>query len=117
MGLKMTPDATAPSRFCVVTTTCETEAAARSLAVSLLKARLAACVQILPIRSLYTWQGEMREEAEALLLIKAKSADWPALEAAIRAAHSYEVPEILRIDVAAGHAPYLDWIAEATSKS
>ncbi|HUZ67806.1 MAG TPA: divalent-cation tolerance protein CutA [Beijerinckiaceae bacterium] len=111
----MTGEAALTSPFCLVTTTCETEASARSLATILLTAHLAACVQIMPVRSLYSWQGELRDEAEALLLIKAKSADWPALEAAIRAAHSYEVPEILAFEIAAGHAPYLAWIAESTA--
>jgi len=101
----------------MVVTTCGDEASARTIARALVEDRLAACVQMLPISSVYSWRGEVREEGEVLLLIKARSADWPALEKTLRAAHSYEVPEILRFDAAAGHAAYLDWIAQATSKA
>jgi len=101
----------------MVVTTCGDEASARAIARALVEDRLAACVQMLPISSVYSWRGEVREEGEVLLLIKAQAADWPALERALLAAHSYEVPEILRFDASAGHAPYLDWIAQATSKA
>jgi periplasmic divalent cation tolerance protein len=102
--------------FCVVVTTIDSEAGATALARMALAAKLAACVQIAPIRSLYEWNGELRDEAELLVQMKARVADYDALAAAIRAAHSYEVPEILRLDIAAGDAAYLDWAARATAR-
>jgi periplasmic divalent cation tolerance protein len=102
--------------FCIVQTTIDTEDGARAIARAALDARLAACAQIVPIRSLYTWKGELRDEAELLVQLKARVADYEALHQAIRAAHTYEVPEILRIDIASGHAPYLDWIASSTAR-
>jgi periplasmic divalent cation tolerance protein len=100
--------------FCIVMTTSGSEATTRRIVDRLLGDRLAACVQVLPVRSHFVWNGAVRDEAEELLIIKAKSADYPALEAAIRAAHDYEVPEILQIDVRDGSQSYLDWIRSTT---
>ena len=111
LGRRMTVSA---ADVCVVTTSCANEGDARRLGRALIEARLAACVQILPIRSLYAWRGEICDEPEVLLLIKARRTDWSALEAAIRAGHTYETPEILAFDLLAGHAPYLDWLMDAT---
>ena len=105
-----------PVKFCIVVTTIDSEAGAKELARAALAARLAACVQIAPIRSLYEWNGELRDEPELLVQMKARVEDFGALVAAIRAAHPYEVPEILRLDIAAGDADYLDWAAKATAR-
>ena len=102
------------SDFCVVMTTAASEEAARRLIDAALGQQLAACVQTLPMNSHYLWKGEIMREAEVLLLFKAKTADYPALEAAIRAAHDYETPEILRLDVTAGLPAYLAWIVNST---
>ena len=102
------------SDFCLVMTTASSEAAVRRLIDAALDARLAACVQALPMKSHYVWKGEIMREAETLLLFKAKGADYPALEEAIRTAHDYETPEIIRLDIAAGLPAYLAWIAEST---
>ncbi len=102
------------SDFCVVMTTASSEESARRLIDAALGQQLAACVQTLPMNSHYVWKGEIMREAEVLLLFKAKTADYAALEAAIRAAHDYETPEILRLDVAAGLPAYLAWIVNST---
>ncbi|MDB5509455.1 MAG: periplasmic divalent cation tolerance protein cutA [Hyphomicrobiales bacterium] len=83
---------------------------------ALLAQQLAACVQVMPIRSHYVWQGAMREESEDLLLIKSRTEDYTMIEATIRAVHHYDTPEILRFDVAAGARSYLDWIGEMTAR-
>jgi periplasmic divalent cation tolerance protein len=69
------------------------------------------------IQSHYVWQGVLRDEAEDLLLIKAKVADWTALRDVICAAHNYDIPEVLRFDIDAGAQGYLDWIASVTRKA
>jgi periplasmic divalent cation tolerance protein len=95
----------------IVTTTCETPEQARAIARLLVEQHLAACVQILPgIHSVYRWQGAIEESPELLLLIKTSQTRWPLLEAAIRAAHPYEVPEIVAVPVAQGSASYLAWL-------
>lgn len=102
--------------FCIVVTTTDSDEGAREIARTALDARLAACAQIFPIRSLYSWKGELRDELEFFVQLKARVADYDRLAAAIRAVHGYEVPEILRIDIAAGDAAYLDWVALATAR-
>jgi periplasmic divalent cation tolerance protein len=103
-----------PSDFCIVLTTAASEATVARIVERVLADRLAACIQVLPVRSFYVWQGAVRDEAEQLLVLKAKAADWPNLEAAIRAVHDYEVPEIVRLDMADASRAYLDWIGAVT---
>ncbi|MBI1866988.1 MAG: divalent-cation tolerance protein CutA [Methylocystis sp.] len=102
--------------FSVVMTTIDSDDGARKIVAAALAAKLAACVQVFPIRSHYVWKGELREEAEFLVQLKARTADYQALAAVIRRVHSYEVPEILRLDIADGDKAYLDWIAQATER-
>jgi len=89
---------------------------AERLASELVERALAACVQIGPgLNSVYRWQGAVEKSEERLLLIKSRRGLFAALEAAIKARHPYEVPEIVALDVSAGHAPYLDWLAASTA--
>ena len=104
-----------PNGFCMVLTTAQGTCTQRIIEAVLSRA-LAACVQVMPIRSHYVWQGVLREEAEDLLLIKARVDDWIALEEAIRAVHTYDIPEVLRFDIDAGAQDYLDWITRVTRK-
>ena len=60
--------------------------------------------------SVYRWQGAIEESAEVLLIIKTSAEKRPALEAALRELHSYEVPEFLVLQVAAGSRSYQDWL-------
>ena len=84
---------------------------AEAIATSLVESQLAACVNILPIQSVYTWQGEINKEQEWQLLIKTDLAQFSHLEAKIRELHSYEVPEIIAIPILVGSQSYLDWIS------
>jgi len=102
----------------VVLCTVPTDFDADALAKDLVERSLAACVQIgPPVSSVYKWKGAVERSEERLLLIKSASARFAALEAAIRALHPYEVPEIVGLEVSNGHAPYLAWVAEMTSTS
>jgi len=94
----------------VVMTTVASEVEARTLAERLVEARLAACVQIMPIRSIYTWEGRVHDDQEHLLLVKTRGEKLEALETLVREAHSYEVPEITVVPIEAGSAAYLGWI-------
>jgi periplasmic divalent cation tolerance protein len=90
--------------------------AARTLAGRLVEERLAACVNILaPCTSVYRWQGRVEEAQEVPLLVKTTAARYAALEAAIRAAHPYALPEIVALPVDRGLPDYLAWVAAETS--
>lgn len=91
-------------------------ASAHALAAQLVAGRLAACVNILaPCRSVYRWQGQVEDAQEVPLLIKTAASRYAALEAALRAAHPYELPEIIAVPVARGLPDYLAWVAAETS--
>lgn len=94
---------------------CPDEACASAIALALVEERLAACVNILPrVQSLYRWQGKVESASEVPLLIKTAGERYGAVEAAIRARHPYEVPEIVAFPIAAGLPAYLGWIAAET---
>jgi periplasmic divalent cation tolerance protein len=91
------------------------EASAHALATALVVERVAACVNVLaPCRSVYHWQGKVEEATEIPLLIKTTAGCYAALEAAIRARHPYELPEIVAVPVAHGLPEYLDWLVIET---
>jgi periplasmic divalent cation tolerance protein len=100
----------------VVITTLPDRRAAMDLATSLVGARLAACASILgECASIYRWQGKLEKAFEVPLLLKTSAMQYAALEAAIRARHPYELPEILAFPAAAGLAAYLDWVKAESS--
>lgn len=101
----------------LVFTTCGSEEEAGRMAERLLDSRLAACVGITPrVRSVYRWKGEIEDSEEWALTIKTRAELYPRVEAAIREAHSYEVPEILAVPVVAGWPAYLDWVDAETAQ-
>jgi periplasmic divalent cation tolerance protein len=96
----------------LVLTNLPERAAAERLADALLEQRLAACVNILaPCRSVYRWKGALQHDEEHPMLIKTTSERYAALEAAIRAGHPYELPEIIAVPIERGLQGYLDWVA------
>lgn len=102
--------------FILVITHLPDELSALSLAESLVTGRLAACVNILaPCRSVYRWNGALESAEEFPLHIKATRDGYAALEAAIQAAHPYELPEIIALPLAAGLPAYLGWVRGETA--
>jgi len=99
----------------LVLTNLPDRAAAERLAETLVEQRLAACVNLLaPCRSVYRWKGELQRDEEHPLLAKTTTERYPALQAAIRAAHPYELPEIIAVPIERGLPEYLKWIAAQT---
>ena len=89
---------------------------AMRIARELIELRVAACVNILPgVQSVYRWQGAIEETDEVTMLIKTTLEAYPKLEAALKAIHPYDVPEILALPISAGLPSYLDWVAAETS--
>jgi len=88
---------------------------AEAIATALVSSKLAACVSILPIQSIYTWQGELHQEQEWQLLIKTDLGQFSSLETKIKQLHSYAVPEVIALPIVFGSQSYLQWIAEQVS--
>jgi periplasmic divalent cation tolerance protein len=99
----------------VVTTTVDSAEVAESLAKGIVEARLGACVQIVPIRSVYRWDGEVRVDAEWQCVVKTSAIRADELVAHIKANHSYDVPEVVVTPVVGGNDDYLAWVSEETS--
>jgi periplasmic divalent cation tolerance protein len=73
--------------------------------------KCAACVQIIhPVHSIYRWQGEVKEDTEALLLLKTRTALTEKIKTLLKEIHPYEVPELIIIPVQDGYEPYLSWV-------
>jgi periplasmic divalent cation tolerance protein len=98
----------------ILLTTTPTREEAAKIAGLLMDEKLGACVQLLPIESFYVWQGETRNEAEILLLVKTRASLFDRAIARIKEIHSYTVPEIVALPFSAGFAGYLDWIDDVT---
>ena len=99
----------------LVLTNLPDRAAAERLADTLIEKRVAACVNILaPCRSVYRWKGAVQHDEEHPMLIKTAAERYPDLEAAIRAAHPYELPEVIAVPISHGLPDYICWIAAET---
>ncbi|MBY5992261.1 divalent-cation tolerance protein CutA [Ferrimonas balearica] len=95
----------------VVLCTCPDNDSAERLAQRLLADRLVACANLIPgVTSLYHWQGELCRDTEVQLLLKTQADCLPRLEATLREAHPYDVPEMIALPIEWGHQPYLDWM-------
>lgn len=104
----------ATDTYLVITNLPDRESAGR-LAHLLIEKRLAACINILsPCRSVYRWEGKTEDAEEFPVLIKTTRARYPELEAAIRTAHPYELPEIIAVPLAGGLPAYLEWVEAET---
>lgn len=103
-----------PCRHSIVATTVASQSEAVRTAREAVGARLAACAQFWPLRSVYRWRGKIESGREYLLQFKTRGSMADRLCAWLRERHSYEVPEILVLPVTAGYRPYLRWINEST---
>jgi periplasmic divalent cation tolerance protein len=97
--------------------TCSSRTEARKVARTILKKKLAACVNIIGgLESHYWWQGKLETARECLLLIKTTRARVSSVASAVKAAHSYEVPEVIFLPVVAGERRYLNWLRSSIAK-
>jgi periplasmic divalent cation tolerance protein len=97
---------------CLVSCAAGSQDNARQIASALVSERLAACVQIMPVESVYRWNGAVQQEPEFLLQAKTTTGRLPAVEALIKRLHTYDLPEIAVTLIVAGSEEYLAWIAD-----
>lgn len=99
-------------QFSIVLVTAPNKRVARTLAASALKARLAACANLIsPIESHYWWRGKIERGAEVLLIFKTTRRRLAALEKLILQEHPYDTPEFIVLPLQEGSERYLDWLA------
>lgn len=109
---------TRPTRQAIVVlVTAASKQEAARIGRVLVKAELAACVNVLPeIRSIFRWEGKVSEEREVLLIVKSRSDLFGRLAAEVKRLHSYQVPEVIAFPIVYGAADYLGWIQKSTGK-
>jgi len=86
----------------------------RKIARHLLERRLAACVNITPVSSMYWWEGKIEEAEEVMLVVKTTSDKINDVVREVRSIHPYQLPEIAALPIVAGHAEYLEWVKRET---
>jgi len=99
-------------RSIYITTKDEDEA--RKIGKTLVEEKLAACINIHPIESIYRWEGEIEEEGEVAMLVKTKAKLADKVIERVKELHSYEVPCIVSFSIDKGNPDYLKWIEEST---
>jgi periplasmic divalent cation tolerance protein len=86
---------------------------AERLGEGLVEAHLAASCSVVPtVHSFYYWEGQLKREHEALLLVKTVESRAQAVQDYVRANHSAELPEILQFAIESGLPAYLQWVAD-----
>jgi periplasmic divalent cation tolerance protein len=91
---------------------------ARRIARELVESALVACVNIIPaVESIYYWKEKVETNAESLAIFKLTSARYSEFESRLRALHPYDVPEVVRLNIAGGSVDYLHWIGESCRRS
>jgi len=101
----------------VVYVTAPNEDEAAGIAKALVEAKLAACVNIInSIRSIYSWQGNIEDDSEVLMIIKTRKQLFDSLTVEVKKLHSYDVPEIIALPISLGSEDYLGWIRESTGQ-
>jgi periplasmic divalent cation tolerance protein len=85
------------------------------IANKLVKSRIAACVNITKISSVYSWQGKIENADEYLAVFKTTQKNKARLKADIKKTHPYKVPEIAELNISGINKPYLQWLVDSTS--
>ncbi len=88
---------------------------AKTVARSLVEARLAACANVIgAVESFYWWQGKLAEAREVVVIAKTRDDLVDACVAKVREVHSAELPCVVAMAITGGNAPFLDWITDET---
>lgn len=88
---------------------------ARMIARVLVEKKLVACAQITGIESFYAWNGAVQNDKEFRVMLKTTKARYKAVEAAIRALHSYALPAIHAVAVEHAYEPYATWVRQCSA--
>ncbi len=97
----------------VVIMTASSKAEAEKIAEALVSEGLAACVNMIETcRSVYRWKGELVKDSEILMLAKTHAARFEEIEQRVSDLHSYDVPEIIAVDLTNISNGYLGFLKD-----
>jgi periplasmic divalent cation tolerance protein len=100
----------------IIYLTCSDQNEAKELVTILLNKKLIACANIMqPHSSLYSWEGEIKENEETAVILKTKTSLFKEIEEKILELHSYDTPCIISLPIEKGHQPFLNWIDKSTN--
>ena len=105
-------DTLSSTGYGVVLVTVSSPSEAEAIATILIEEKLAACINIFPVQSIYQWEGNIQQESEFQLVIKTNLAKFSELSSRIQEIHSYEVPEIIALPIVSGSESYLSWLSD-----
>jgi periplasmic divalent cation tolerance protein len=97
----------------IIFTTVPSQADAVRVSEDLLSKHLVACVTAFPVTSRYVWNGKLEESSEIKLMLKTTQDMYGDVERALVSAHTFDVPEILAVNVDSGLGDYLGWMRTA----
>lgn len=100
----------------IIQTTCSSNEEAKKIAEVLIGEKLAACIQLSQIESLYTWHDKFCCDNETLMSIKTRKENFEKVKSKIKELHSYDVPEIIQIDITNASKKYLKFIGDNTNE-
>ncbi|MCH7967990.1 MAG: divalent-cation tolerance protein CutA [Thaumarchaeota archaeon] len=98
----------------IIVSTYPNKKSLNTIAIQIVKNKLAACVNISKISSIYTWKGKIENTSEYLAFFKTTQKNKKKLKEKIQATHPYDVPEIAEINVISINKSYLKWLIEST---
>lgn len=88
---------------------------AKKITKILMKHKLAACVSMVDkVHSIFSWDGEICEEKEVLLMIKTRRANYGKIKLVIEDLHPYTVPEVIALPIVDCSEDYLKWMIKET---
>lgn len=96
----------------IIQTTCASQVEAKNIAKVLVQEKLAACVQLHEVESVYSWEGELCCDFETILNIKTRKENFEKIKSKIKELHSYDVPEIIQIDITNSSKKYTKFISD-----
>ena len=99
----------------VVYCTVPSKKLAKEITKVLMKHKLVACVSMIEnVKSVFSWDGEVCEEKEVLMMIKTRRANYGKVKLVIEDMHSYSVPEIIALPIVDCSEDYLKWLIKET---
>ena len=103
------------SNYIVIYITTGSVNEAKKIGRALVEEKLVACSNIIsPIRSIYSWQGKICDDKEALMVLKTRKKLFNQIVKRVEKLHSYDVPEIIAMPIIEGSSKYLSWLNEET---